>query len=225
MPKIITEDRMVTALKKGDVIQPEGITVVNVDRKVKWAIVEFPHGAKARWELDRIVSVSREVPTDEEKAQADREYQVRWLNTRHDEWINDPADALTGKIEKARTGKYVELVSHYDLDTFLQTQALYKIAKHVEFDVQRLAERMFDAFTPDELLAASYYEVMKMLTRRYYRRNPLSRSTSVTSNLYEDLDDWALAKVKEDLGYVHEYMFDCYNRVEEYAKSHSTNTD
>jgi hypothetical protein len=71
MPQLVTREVKVVEFKKGDILTTASgkVTVVKVDRKVKWAMVEVEESDRLmRLEQDEVWTVLRPEPTEAEKA-------------------------------------------------------------------------------------------------------------------------------------------------------------
>lgn len=217
----VIKDITVNDLRKGDVVVGRlgklncGLVHCVVDGVVKkqvWATVSLTAATgyqtsmdAQRVRLDEAVTVQRTEKTEEERAEETRIFEAGQLRRMTDEYAQDPAVALEEKIVKARDEMYMELVSHWTLDKFLSAQALYKIGREVQHGVEMLrdADHDHNLLEPewvkddDERLLTAWADWYRrnVTDKSRYPRDPLSRSSSMTSNMFEDLDRWAIEYV------------------------------
>jgi hypothetical protein len=211
MPVSVRKEITVNDIQVGDRFEQDGPKVIKVDRKQVWANVFGENDTDTRLRLVSPVVVYRDELTDEEKAQVQQEKARelrRWsLKRLHDklaEMNEDPSLGLIESIENARAKNYAEQVSTWELDKFLTRQAFFKIAAYITATMKHLAENdnLPRAWVEndDELLVTAFADWYKRTVdrRTYSPRNPLSRSTSMTSNLFEDLDSFAADSITHD---------------------------
>lgn len=191
------------------------LTVRSIDRKIKWTTVKLDNAPTGSLSLTRrslgddLWTVVRTEKTPEETFAEQRRFYLRNLRSKTDNWSTDPSEALSDKMTTNRNADYSELVSHWDLDKFLEAQALYKIARNVLALTEKLPTNEVVpskwASDEDEVLITAwaqwYCENTLKKDRHYSPRSPLSRSTSITSNLFEDMDRWAVEYVISDLAW------------------------
>lgn len=194
----VNHELLIDDVEKGDVLN--GMIVHTVKVGPKWTELRAESGRLIKRGLSGgdEVSVTRTELTDEEKAEAAAARQAEWdarsLEALESDFrsklAEQPGDILIKSIEKAREKGYIEEVDHWQLESFLEAQAVHKVYLEIN-GVMGNGER--------DLLTA--YAIVLMRTMdidRYPGNGPLSRSTSHTSNLYEDLDRWAYDKVRYD---------------------------
>lgn len=201
-------DVVIAEPKDGSITSLTPVTVRTIDRKTKWTTVvisaEDALPVTRRVLGDDVWTVVREEETQEEKDAKRRTYYLGRLHDQTNTWLADPARELEAKIAKNREAEYVELAGHWEFDQFLTAQAFYKIARSVMYDFDRIRdnEKLPVAWRADEdeilITAWANWYLRNVLDRRSSSRNPLSRSTSITSNLFEDLDTWATQSIVDE---------------------------
>jgi hypothetical protein len=202
-------DVVTSAIGRYNNIASHHLVVTSINKKSVWAevAVETPIGSRhtERARLDSYVTVTREEETAEEIAAHRREVAVNLLRRL---WVSineDPSVALVERIAKNRDDGYAELLGYYDLDKFLEAQALRKIGSTITHLMKVQRENGFDGNNVDDYDDALLVEAFatwyhsEVFNASQYARSPLSRSTSITSNLYEDLDAYAVKYVIEQL--------------------------
>lgn len=205
-------------LRKGDIVvgapkfdlhvtdddYSQALVVDSVARKIEWATVSFSNATSTlrRRVADEWVVVRTEL-TDEEKAAKERAHSITWLTNALSELLaRNPVDVTNTIVEHNAefAVKRGGLFDYGDLGKILEAQSLYKVAVHVQSLIDFSRKQRPDA-TDDEVLvdgwARWFYDVTDRRSDRSHN-NPLSRSTAVLSNLIEDMDMWALAKVLDD---------------------------
>jgi len=226
MPELVTKNVKVNELRAGDVIiahhgaiVSEPVTVVSVTHKATWTYIYADHGTNdltgtrpLRWRGDDDVRIQRSTTTAAEMAATVREIVVdtlrkmlhRYLRLQH------PLNELEVIVEKARTYEPSNgvILNHSNLADVLEAQALYKQAVVIRATIRQRSDS--DVNAPDDVLNVSDDVLLDAWAVWYYKNvlrddnfgpshNPLSRSTSTLSNLLEDLDRWAIEKVKTEI--------------------------
>lgn len=201
MPETVTTTIAVSAIRKGDRIETgNGVTepVAHSKRGTKYLTFTDANGALvARMDLGTTAAVQRVQDTKEEQAAAWRRRRVEriadWLTT----------DDLTGAIEKM-TERITKGGYHNNHDVY--DAVLYAEA---ETQIKRTVQNLLDSnegFDPADAFD-QWSEYAKKNYMNRYNHRALSRSTSVTSNLIDDvqrevtfrlLDDWMLRAVELD---------------------------
>lgn len=220
MPHTVQTTVPVQNLRKGDVtVRTSGSgldqrvtreTVDAVKRGTKWVEARDADGKLiVRLERGMGVLVERVEDTPEEREAGYRAYAVRCLTELVEDWATDPTTCLRKSIAEldeqggAEAAKYGEVVSHWTLDTFLTRQAGFKLAVSIRHMIEKVRTSDSDFYAAatdeDEQLFLAVGLVLDVAERRQSVPNPLSRSTSVTSNLYEDLDRHARAEFIDKL--------------------------
>jgi hypothetical protein len=213
MPETVTLTVPATKVVRGDAIVGaedapiSGRSIVNRGELVTWITrgsknITFETAAGRIVVAETtVVSVTREQATAEETAAAERAYAIRGLRRLVADFQADPTTKLRATLESFDPAtSYGAPVSYSALDGFLAAQAKFTVGAAIRETLKRVAtwERHADEDEDQQLVSA-----VAIFTRRAQRRshiqNPLSRSTSVTSNLLEDLDAWAVAEFNEKL--------------------------
>lgn len=210
MPHIVTREVKANEVRKGDFVLGSdvppvaGRSIVNngelvIDRKrgTKNVTIETT-GGNITVHADAGITIQREEQTDEEK-QADRDrFDMLQLRKLVDDWASDPTAKIRAQLDKFQHGTHSEALSHWDVDQFLASQAQYKVGVAIQVMTERFAnhERFADLTEDERLVTAAAIFIDE---DRSYNRNPLSRSTSITSNIFEDLDTWAKAEFLDKL--------------------------
>jgi len=130
MPTTVLKQIKVTELRKGDKLDEIPPAIVEaLTRKATWGAVQIAGEAKPRrLRLDAMVTVIREEPTEEEKAQTRRAYMVETLKDALSGWLKrDPARMLQEIVDKNRG--YVEVLTWSNLPDVLKAQATFKHAR------------------------------------------------------------------------------------------------
>jgi hypothetical protein len=193
---MIAETMTVTVdtLREGDLIlacptqKYVNAMVCKVERKDKCAVVHFSdRSTTIRWNRDAEVRVVRYVKDEMEKREDARRYMV---NSLRDDMKKNTMQRVLQRLQDGIThyngGKRAEVISHWDLEEILKDQAFGKFWSRVAFTTDQYVVAGVD---DDTALLASFY---LYATERVYPSNPLSRSTSVMSNVYNDLDEYVI---------------------------------
>lgn len=217
MPELVTLTVPTTSLAKGD-ITTDGI-VENVDRKVKWAIVQFTGGRKSRVEVDAEWTISRSQPTQAEKDAQLREYRLHALDRKEQDAARRVVDVAARLASELGQGYQL---GYSRLDDLLEAQAEAQVWGRVTHVARVQAERAvsFDSETgwwslrdAAEVAAENdkhpafdrieAYEYVKNLVRDQLVEytSYASRSTSQASNLIDDYLRQAQAKFVSKHGY------------------------
>jgi hypothetical protein len=198
MPTTVMKQIKVTELRRGDTLDETPPAIVeSLTRKTTWGAVQIAGEAKPRQlRLDAMVTVIREEPTQEERAQARHTYMVQTLKDELSGWLRrDPAQILQDIIDRNRG--YVEVLTWSNLPDVLKAQATFKHARTLWHDLGQPDD--IAAVDEDSLLQAfaSWWYTNVHQARDYGpRHDPISRSTSVISNIIDDCDTWAIADIR-----------------------------
>lgn len=191
MPNTVTHEVAVENIRKGDVIStenygnwPYGATVARVDVKVKWVTVYGGTDDKlARVELGTKVKVDRQEPTDSERYAANRMESLQNVQF----LIGQRARRQTVHQYMAEVAEAGKTVGYDTVNNIITMQAEDVLWIRFENVVTRIKK-----IGGDELTALALY-IHNLQDRRDYR-NPLSRSTSVVSNVMEDTEHYVTAE-------------------------------
>lgn len=208
MPVNVEHKITVADLKVGDKITSNlgrfnnlgnGATVEELDKKTVWADVKLSdqYGGlrqPARVRLTDVVTVVREEKTQDEKDDARRAQHLELLHRKYDDMQKiSVTEKLQSYVDKAVTDPtttwYRNVLDYGDLTSFLKIQALGKHAHYLRYMVEVKGKTILDAW-------AIWYE--EHTQRDSYPKDPTSRSTSVMSNLLEDLEVWAVEDLLHD---------------------------
>jgi hypothetical protein len=220
-------------VRKGDRWPHEDSVAVDaVDKKQKWGTFTFVGnniGATGNMEirrrLDESVVVYREELTEEEAVKRRREMirevlidDLRSLLRRNP--VQKLEDIVTdARQREATSGKpVIGVLDWSNLADVLQAQATYKIGIHINHALRRGTSPLNSSeYNGPELVEdATYDEIVDAYAAWYAsdvdngrmlnaRVNPLSRSTSVLSNLLEDLDAWAVGEITSKFAWATAY--------------------
>jgi hypothetical protein len=195
MPTRVTKQITVTEIRKGDTLDETPPAIVeSLSRKTTWGAVQIAGEAQPRrLRLDATVTVIREEPTEAEKAQARHAYMVQTLKDELSDWLRrDPAQMLQDIVDSNRG--YAEVLTWSNLPAVLKAQATFKHARALWNDLGRPDD--IAAVDEDSLLhafASWWYTHVHQVNDYGPRHDPISRSTSVISNI---IDDWAIARIR-----------------------------
>ena len=199
MPTTVMKQIKVAELRKGDKLDEiPPATVESLTRKTTWGVVQIAGEATPRrLRLDASVTVIREEPTQEEKAQARHAHMVQTLKDELRGWLRrDPARMLQVIIDKNRA--HAEVLTWSNLPDVLKAQATFKQARALWHDLGQ----------PDDITAVDEDSLLQAFASWWYtnvhrvgdygpRHDPISRSTSIISNIIDDCDTWAIAEIRE----------------------------
>lgn len=196
-------------LKRGDYIVYGSRSghVSHVEEKVKWAFVNTQEGERFKVPLDTEVLVTREEPTEEERA-SDRMADFTRRHMRSIQMSRKNVADMLKSIHKYGTEQF--LAGHpmpVSIDSMLSlaaAQADWYWWSQVE---DRMANYMdHHSIVKDKALLWAVADILPM-ARDYllykYNHRVLSRSTSVASNLTDDLKREAAANLLDDFRYDH----------------------
>ena len=213
MPKIENSVIEARTVKKGDRVS--GRVVETRKTGSKWTELREVDGTLILRTLNEDpISVAREVPTDEERAaqRAEAEAKLREANNVSiEKWVRGAVDGYAEAMHKI-TQNLVERFSRYSsyssYDDLLETDAMHKIACSIEhvWKASRSEDRNREYW--DEIGEVDWvkaYElwaedVKEKLLDRWSSR-VFSRSTSVISNLLEDVERAATLQVLNAMRY------------------------
>lgn len=137
-------------------------------------------------------TVEREVPTEEETLAERRAWsEERFTTLIEQDAAASPAETLTTAAANATVGRAA--FTYSTLTDVLERQAIQMLGLTVTAALARLRENDPDA----SIFRAVAYVIGQGTNRSPV--NPLSRSTSTTSNLLEDMDRWAIARLQDKL--------------------------
>lgn len=211
MPITVRHEIAAVDVRQGDRLSSEvdpDMVVTKVERKVAWTTIHLAdHARPMRMRNEDKVVVLRQQPTDEEKAARLRELYVDSLRKDLRNLLRrNPLHELEAIVEKARQYEgNGAIVTYSNLGDVLEAQALYKQGVAIRAAIHHRSD--VDINTPDDVLtldedvlldawAVWYYENVMRNNHFSSPRNPLSRSTSPLSNIFDDLDVWAVQKVQ-----------------------------
>ena len=198
MPTTVMKQIKVTELRNGDKLDEiPPATVESLTRKTTWGVVQIAGEAHPRrLRLDAMVTVIREQPTEEEKARTRRAYMVQTLKDELSGWLRrDPAQMLQDIVDNNRG--HAEVLTWSNLPDVLKAQATFKQARALWHDLGQ----------PDNITAVDEDSLLQVFASWWYtnvhrvgdygpRHDPISRSTSVISNIIDDCDSWAAADIR-----------------------------
>lgn len=195
MPVNTTLTVAVESIRRGDAIStendshwPYGAVVDTVDAKTKWVVLRDANGHLVnRVERGTEVKIVRSVESESERVERLRSRvleEVRMQLTNIVSIRDHLADLVAKDDEQG--GKY-QLIGHWELDKIIQTQVLENVWRRFAHAVARYGERGLDE-------VSALVAFIDELQGEPDHRNPLSRSTSVTSNLMDDMQRWANAE-------------------------------
>lgn len=201
--RVVVGGRMAQGVMRGDLMTLKGDdrVVETTVEKQSYEYYTFTDGTKGRLPLDSEVNVQRNVPTPEEDAADNLARFARKMREYHDhafKSLDKSMEVLTGSYRAARDkGNY----RPFDLDkaaSIAKDQEEAGVWASVADNVMKHEELAPDVRWLRAVLAMRQY-AREALTSRY--RNSLSRSTSVISNLTEDLRMDAWSQFLQDTDY------------------------
>ena len=212
MPHTVTHTVLPHRLRNGDkfVNGRHFGTVDSIEVKTKFAYVNVIGGHRPiRIDLNEEVKIERVEPTQAEKDAELKMYALESLTkSLHKFTDGDPVNAALQTIVQKRdeaVDRYPntvgrEVLDYSTLNGLLDLQAEVKPWFAVRDIQDRILtnERWADVET-DVLTAVAL--AIRDRRRHTYNRNPLSRSTSVLSNLLEDLEAYAWTQFEDKLGW------------------------
>ncbi|WP_019901952.1 hypothetical protein [Salinispora arenicola] len=203
MPITVRKDIKVTELRKGDTFDETPPAVVeSLTRKATWGAVQIAGEATPRrLRLDASVTVLREEPTEDEQARHRRTVMVELLTDELTRWLRyDPARMLREIVDNDRG--YGEVLTWSNLPDVLKAQAMFKHARVVWHHLGEPADlAAADEDTLLEAFASWWYINVHQLGGQGPRHDPISRSTSIISNIIDDCDDWAIQEIRSRIGW------------------------
>jgi len=198
MPITVRKDIKVAELRKGDRLDEMPPAIVeSLTRKSTWGVVQIAGEAKPRrLRLDAGITVLREEPTEQEQARSRRTFIVGMLTDELTGWLKrDPARMLREIVDNDRG--YGEVLTWSNLPDVLKAQAMFKHARILWHHLGEPAD--LAAIEEDTLLeafASWWYTNVHRRGDHGPRHDPLSRSTSIISNIIDDCDDWAIQQIR-----------------------------
>ena len=203
MPITVRKDIKVTELRKGDTVDETPPAIVeSLTRKATWGAVQIAGEAKPRrLRLDASVTVLREEPTEDEQARSRRTFMVQMLKDDLTGWLRrDPARMLREIVDK--DSGYGEVLTWSNLPDVLKAQAMFKQTRSLWHHLGEPADlAAVDEDTLLEAFASWWYTNVHRLGDQGPRHDPISRSTSVISNIIDDCDDWAILQIRTRIGW------------------------
>ena len=198
MPITVRKTITVTALRQGDTLDETPPAVVaSVTRKATWGAVHIAgHGRPRRLRLDASITVLRQEPTEQEQQQRRRTCMAEILKDELTGWLRrDPAPMLR-EILDTDPG-YGEVLTWSNLPDVLKAQAIFKHARTLWHHLGEPADPATVEEDPLlEAFAAWWHTHIDPRGEDGPRNDPLSRSTSVISNVLDDCDDWAIQEIR-----------------------------
>lgn len=198
MPITVRKDIKVAELRKGDRLDEMPPAIVeSLTRKATWGAVQVEGEARPRrLRLDAGITVLREEPTEQEQECSRRTFIVAMLTDELIGWLKrDPARMLREIVDNDRG--YGEVVTWSNLSDVLKAQAMFKQARilwHHLGEPADLAAVEEDALL--EAFASWWHSNVHRLADQGPRHDPISRSTSIISNIIDDCDDWAIQQIR-----------------------------
>jgi hypothetical protein len=200
----VRKDITVTELRKDDRLDETPTAIVeSLTRKTIWGHVQIAGEPKPRrLRLDATVTVLRDEPTEEEQAHSERTRMVNTLKNQLTSWLTrDPARMLQ-KILDNDAGFGDVLLTWSNLPDVLKAQATFHHARQLWRDLGEPADlAAVDEDTLLEAFASWWYANICPLIDMGSRRDPISRSTNIISNVIDDCDDWAVQEIRSRIGW------------------------
>jgi hypothetical protein len=212
MPITVTKVIPVRDVRRGDVLpNVAGNNVVaDIEQKQTWAYILF-EGEQTdarRMRRDINVTVLREERTAEEIAAVKHEFIVEALRDQLRKLLaGDPASMLRALLDKHIDGND-DLLTYYNLSDVLKAQAMYKQGSAIRYLIHTRTDALghpADVNTADDVKTvhedvlldayAMWYHTNFEKRHSSFTPDPLSRSTSVLSNVIDDVDRWAINKI------------------------------
>ena len=123
-------------------------------------------------------------------------------------WLRrDPARMLREIVDNHNAGDrgYGEVLTWSNLPDVLKAQATFKHARtlwhHLGEPADLAAGSAVDEDTLLEAFASWWYTNVHRLGDQGPRHDPISRSTSIISNIIDDCDDWAVQQIRSRIGW------------------------
>jgi hypothetical protein len=210
MPTTVRKHITVAELRKGDAFDETPPAIVeSLTRKTTWGAVQIAGEARPRrLRLDASITVLREEPTEQEQAQRRRTCTVEMLKDDLTGLLkHDPARMLREILDNDRG--YGEVLTWSNLPDVLKAQATFKHARTLWHHLGEPADlAAVDEDTLLEAFAAWWYTNVHRASDQGPRHDPISRSTSIISNIIDDCDDWAVQQIRSRIGWAgaHEEM-------------------
>lgn len=198
MPNQVKMEVSASALRAGDLIV---YTVINGDvightvvsctfTRARWAVVVTGGDGNLvrRFREDEKFTILRSVPTDKERADKEQEVETWVLRNLIDNMIEpEHVKYLRKAIVNFDNGGDGHL-SYSDLSDLIDAQARYRLGTFLHSEADRF---MKAGATEIQALRAAFAYVMRESLREM-PRSPLSRSTSVISNLLDDVNTYVI---------------------------------
>lgn len=196
MLKVVVGDMYKNGVMIGDQVtlmnRREGV-VETAAEKQSYVYYTLTNGEKGRLPIGHEVTVMREVPTEEEDAAEQLRRFAKKMRQYHDhsfKSMDDSVEVLYSQYKAARAKGNYQPFNFDKSATIAREQERAGIWATVVANVEKHEELTPDVRWLRAVLAMRQY-AREALTSRY--RNTLSRSTSLTSNVQEDLrlDAWS----------------------------------
>lgn len=182
MPNIVEKNMNSYYLQQGDRLKGYDSTIVKVDKKREYVHVTMDSGTKKRISLQEHVAFFRSEPTQEEIRDVQRITFVHSIRRTRDAWCKKTfIENAKEKLERYEEGVSGYLYNHWDLDKMLEEQVALLMMERFDYYLGNAKEFVDE----DTATLVAWYDAV--FTEDSRTRNPLSRSTSATSNLFEDL--------------------------------------
>lgn len=215
MPHVVERQVKAQAVNKGDRLNDaEGPIVEGRDWKTKYVYVNLADSRRpVRFEVDELVTVWREEPTDEEKLARGVE---RTADSIRRKAIHAFTDRNAVRVKLGDELKKDPTISYWTITALLEADAYAEVwmglVNRVRHDLQEKdASYELDAVPPSVVLGAATDEELIAIVRdfrKYYvdqvvdghgYGRGLSRSTGVIANAMEDVAREALGKFMNDV--------------------------
>jgi hypothetical protein len=208
MPQTVTKDITYAGVRVGDTFGTHDTDrVAGIERKPVWVTLTFVGGSTRRRRGDEPVTVWRSEPTAEEVAADRRHHAAEQLRGKLGGYLHTAAfTEFNESVQIALANDHVNTFDHWQLDKILRANALRNVGQLIDHArqqmVKRAADQGIELDADSEIIdgfAAWYANDIERADRISSPNDPLSRSTSLTSNLLEDLKRWAVEQVVSDL--------------------------
>lgn len=199
MPTLKTFEVTTDELRRDDVIlraenrNAQGDVVISKSfGRTRWTVT-FLNGPDRAFPSDARFTVDRMVATEEEEAEQERRHQILTLRYVFDRLGSNRHETILREALESERGVYLDWSR---LGEFIEAQERARYGEWITSEYKR-----FVAATGDELLSlmGAFGAIVSRREDRY-PRSPLSRSTSATSNLIEDVAEFIEDDVIRDAG-------------------------